>query len=91
LTAFFCEQVLAGSGDADHHDQPHHQGAGAAHPTELPSTTLAALRILTMAQAMAAVRVVPSRPTFSDADTAASRCGATRKVRQPALYPYLST
>ena len=41
---------------------PHQSGDGAAHPIELPSTTLAALRILAMAQAMAAVRVMPSRP-----------------------------
>ena len=61
LTAFFREQVLAGSGDSGH-DRPHQSGDGAAHPIELPSTTLAALRILAMAQAMAAVRALPSRP-----------------------------
>jgi hypothetical protein len=61
LTALFREQVLAGSGDCGH-DRPHQQGDGAAHPIELPSTTLAALRILAMAQAMAAVRALPSRP-----------------------------
>jgi hypothetical protein len=61
LTAFFREQVLAGSGDSGH-DRPHQSGDGAAHPIELPSTTLAALRLLAMAQAMAAVRALPSRP-----------------------------
>jgi hypothetical protein len=34
----------------------------AAHPIEPPSTTPAALRILAMAQAMAAVRALPARP-----------------------------
>jgi hypothetical protein len=48
LTAFFREQVLAGSGDSGH-DRPHQQGDGAAHSIELPSTTLAALRILAIA------------------------------------------
>jgi hypothetical protein len=61
LTAFFREQVPAGAGDSGY-DQPHQWGDGAAHPIELPSTTLAALRLLAMAQAMAAVRVLPSRP-----------------------------
>jgi hypothetical protein len=37
-------------------------GDGAAHPIEQPSTTLAALRILALAQAMAAVRALPSPP-----------------------------
>jgi hypothetical protein len=61
LTAFPRWQVLAGSGDSGH-DRPHQSGDGAAHPIELPSTTLAALRILAMAQAMAAVLALPSRP-----------------------------
>jgi hypothetical protein len=61
LTAFFREQVLAGS-EVSGHDRLHQQGESAAHPIELPSTTLAALRLLAMAQAMAAVRVLPSRP-----------------------------
>jgi hypothetical protein len=61
LTAFFREQVLVGSGDSGH-DQSPQPGDGAAHPIELPSTTLAALQILAMAQAMAAVRALPSRP-----------------------------
>jgi hypothetical protein len=37
-------------------------GETAAHPIEPPSTTPAALRILAMAQAMAAVRALPARP-----------------------------
>jgi hypothetical protein len=61
VTAFFREQVLAGSEDSGH-DRLRQQGESAAHPIELPSTTLAALRILAMAQAMAAVRALPSRP-----------------------------
>jgi hypothetical protein len=61
LITFFREQVLAGSGDSGH-DRPHQKGESAAHPIELPSTTLAALRILAMAQTMAAVRALPSRP-----------------------------
>jgi hypothetical protein len=45
-------------------------GETAAHPIEPPSTTPAALRILAMAQAMAAVRALPTRPTTA-------RSGAT--------------
>jgi hypothetical protein len=61
LTASLREQVPAGLGHSGH-DRLHQQGESAAHPIELPSTTLAALRILAMAQAMAAVRALPSRP-----------------------------
>jgi hypothetical protein len=61
LIASFREQVLAGSEDSSH-DRLYQQGESAAHPIELPSTTLAALRILALAQAMAAVTALPSRP-----------------------------
>jgi len=44
------------------HDRPHPEGENAAHPIEPPSTAPAALRILAMAQAMAAVRALPARP-----------------------------
>jgi hypothetical protein len=37
------------------------KGDSAAHPIERPSTTLAALRILAMAQAMAVVSDLPSQ------------------------------
>jgi hypothetical protein len=68
MTAFLREQVLAGSGDGGH-DRPHQKGDGAAHPTERPSTTLAALRILAMAQAMAALGALPSRPITARSGT----------------------
>jgi hypothetical protein len=48
MTAFLREQVLAGSDDGVH-DRLHQKGDGAAHPTERPPTTLAALRIFAMA------------------------------------------
>jgi hypothetical protein len=44
------------------HGLLHPGGEAAAHPIEPPSTTPAALRILAMAQAMAAVRALPARP-----------------------------
>ena len=44
------------------HGLLHPEGETAAHPIEPPSTTPAALRILAMAQAMAAVRALPARP-----------------------------
>jgi hypothetical protein len=42
LTASFREQVPAVS-EHSGHDRLHQQGESAAHPIELPSTTLAAL------------------------------------------------
>jgi hypothetical protein len=44
------------------HGLPLPEGETAATPIEPPSTTPAALRILAMAQAMAAVRALPARP-----------------------------
>jgi hypothetical protein len=44
------------------HGRPPLSGEYAAHPIKPPSTPLAALRILAMAQAMAAVRALPAGP-----------------------------
>jgi hypothetical protein len=44
------------------HGGPHLAGETATHPIEPPSATLAALRILAMAHAIAAVRALPARP-----------------------------
>jgi len=55
LTAFFREHVRAVSEDSSH-DRSQWKGDSAAHPIERPATTLAALRILAMAQVMAGVR-----------------------------------
>jgi hypothetical protein len=49
-------------GDENGHDRIHMSGEHAAHPIEPPSTTLAALRMLAMARAMAALRALPARP-----------------------------
>jgi hypothetical protein len=61
LTAFFRMQGLDVLNETGH-DGPHLLGEHAAHPIEPPSTTLAALRMLAMATAMAALRALPARP-----------------------------
>ena len=48
--------------DDSAHDRLHLAGDTAAHPIQQPSTMPAALRILTMAQALAAVRALPAWP-----------------------------
>lgn len=50
------------SADECAHGRPYLLGEYAAHPIKPPSTPLAALRILAMAQAMAAVRALPAGP-----------------------------
>jgi hypothetical protein len=54
------------------HDGPQAAGETATHPIEPPSATLAALRILAMAHAIAAVRALPARPMT--ARSGASNC-----------------
>jgi hypothetical protein len=61
LTACLCWQMLDRAEDSAH-SLLHPGCEAAAHPMEPPSTTPAALRILTMAQAMAAVHALPARP-----------------------------
>jgi len=53
---------MLGHAEDSAHGLLHPRGEAAAHPIEPPSTTPAALRILAMAQAMAAVRALPARP-----------------------------
>jgi len=54
-------QDRAGSTEVNH-EPSHPLGEDAAHPIEPPSATLAVLRILAMARAIAAVRALPERP-----------------------------
>jgi hypothetical protein len=55
------------------HDGPHLAGETATHPIEPPSATLAALRILAMAHAIAAVRALPARPMTGRSGASNSR------------------
>ena len=76
----------------DHHEGSAHGlihpgGETAAQPTEPPSTTPAALRILAMAQAMAAVRVLPARPMMNHSGAPDCRSQAERGGSAPAGAP----
>ncbi|HMN75244.1 MAG TPA: hypothetical protein PKC97_04205 [Burkholderiaceae bacterium] len=71
MTALFTLEtpVLA---DFPRHDHAHLLGDSATHPIAPPSGALAALRILAMAQAIAAVRALPAHPI--SARSGASNC-----------------